>query len=101
MVHLGVGKKKIHSKQYYPAAQSPAFHITLRNCSGETWFSAQSEQRTLNKSETQFFKVWGKKKKKNTSTYIVNHYGHGTWEGNLIEGEPALHPGKGAFNLNC
>ena len=40
-------------------------------------------------------------KKKNTSTYIVNHYGHGTWEGNLIEGEPALHPGKGAFNLNC
>ena len=39
--------------------------------------------------------------KKNTSIYIVNHYGHRTWEGNLIKGEPTLHPKKGAFNLNC
>lgn len=96
-----MGKKKNTFKAILSSSPKPSFPYYSEELLWRNMVFSTVRTKNIKQVRDTVLQGLGKKKKKNTSTYIVNHYGHGTWEGNLIEGEPALHPGKGAFNLNC
>ena len=103
---IGIEKSFIWAK-LRTTAQKTASQITLRNCSEETWFSAQfyilSKQRTSNKSGIHSFRV-SKKKTPQISTYTASQYGLGTLAP-IIKRWPALVSQEGRhlifiFNLD-